>query len=184
MITVVKFFVNVIHVWKCSQCGSQSKNVRMCCGMKTDKHWEQNKYITRTLRKIGFVAEGHYDGEEDDLLGWWKVKILTEVNPGATRGFFLLKPLEKLTEQPQLLAPPYYREKEVGGGSPVLVATPNFPGYYTFPKDFRKQLSTQRGVSAIVINHGGNANDIKTWSVGPLTKGDSNEREETSSANA
>lgn len=83
--------------------------------------------ISRTLGKFS-ILDRNFNGEVGDQ-DIWVCRIVREVNPGRSQGFFILFPLEKISiEQVKKIIPGFYDARPIGRAISIV---PN-----TDPQDF------------------------------------------------
>lgn len=59
---------------------------------------DKNRFVTRTLGKVGVIHSGIYDAMEEKPRNdeFWYVEILDEVGKGLSTGCFILRPLKRV----------------------------------------------------------------------------------------
>lgn len=117
--------------------------------------------MTKTMGKIGLIDDrwvapgGMVIPAHDEF---WYVDIVRETRVGQNSGCFILHPVGiVLINSIQRLVPGFYTEESPNAVTLVVTPRHHLQLPWILPLKLKHELTTQMGISAIVVNLGGNS---------------------------
>lgn len=114
-----------------------------------NKQTNNNNLISRTMLKIAVISR-HFKGVKPNAGELWRCKIIKEINPGTSKGCFVVDPIAPIKEDELLHLVPGFFYKKIIENHLIIVPKRKGPAWM-LPLQHKRLMSAEHKVYAVMV---------------------------------